>query len=312
MNTKTIAIATIAVGASALGGVLLLTSGSDAEPKTPSISENDRIAQASNFDSDFPSQPETPQVDRQEINTQGRSGGNQNAQGGFGAMMDRMSEFDADGDGILSKQERDAMRQAMRDEMMAKFDLDGDGEISREERMAARQSMFENSDRGQEMMRQFDADGNGVLDDEEQAAMEAFQQEQREQRQADQLARYDTDGDGELSRDERQAQREEQRSQWGNRMSDATNEFDRDGDGVLSIEESQEAFAAMQQRREIERFVNQYDSDGNGSMGPADYDAFLSDYQRGDMGADVNGDGEVNSQDLSAYTDMVTRSRNNP
>ena len=313
MNNKVIAISTLAIGASALGGIMLLRSG-DSE----SISHPDRIAlntakaQDSYFDSQL-TDDQNDRAERSEINTQGRTGNNtQSGRGGFGAMLDRATEFDFDGDGILSREERDAMRRALRDEMMAEIDLDGDGEISREERMAARQARFENSERGQELMRQFDADGNGVLSEDEQAAMDAYQQEQREQRRAEDLARYDADGDGELSREERRTQREEQRQEWGNRMEEATIEFDRDGDGVLSIEESQEAYAVYQQRREIDQFIAQYDVDGNGVMNNADYSAFLSAYERQDSHADVNRDGVVNSQDLAAYTDMVTRSRNRP
>ncbi|MAO24818.1 MAG: hypothetical protein CMJ35_01320 [Phycisphaerae bacterium] len=315
MNTKTVAIATITLGASALGGVLLFTGGGAESKNNTPTQPTDQFAQASNFDappmsSDF----DTPEVERGQINTQGRNNANQNnGRGGFADMLDRMTEFDLDGDGILSEEERRAMRDAMRAEMMARFDLDGDGEISREERMAARQAMFEDSPRGQELMRQFDADGNGVLDEEEQAAMEAFQEQEREERRAEEIARYDTDGDGELSREERQVQREEQgRGRGREAFEQARTEFDSDGDGVLSIEETQEAFTVMQERREIERFVNNYDSDGNGTMGPADYSAFLANYEQGSMSADVNGDGTVNSQDLAAYTDMVTRSRNNP
>ena len=312
MNSKIIAIATLAIGASALGGIFLLKGG-DAPEEAPErlASSGASTDQDSYFESEL-TQGDRPE--RSEISTEGRSGnrGAQTGRGGFGAMLDRASEFDADGDGILSEEERREMMRAMREEMMARFDLDGDGEISREERMAARQSMFENSERGQELMRQFDADGNGVLDEEEQAAMEAYQQEQREQRRADELARYDADGDGELSREERRTQRDDQRQNWGDRMEEARLEFDRDGDGVLSIEESQEAYEIAMQRREIDQFLSRYDSDGNGSMGNADYSAFLSAYERGDSHADVNGDGVVNSQDLSAYTDMVTRSRNRP
>lgn len=315
MNTKVVAFVTIAVGATALGGVMLLSNaGKDKPVDQPALALNSNAGQAASyFDSNLPSEPQDTTPVRTEIDTQGRSGGaSQDARGGWGAMMDRMTEFDLDGDGILSEEERRAMMEAMRQEWINRFDLDGDGELSREERMAARQAMFEQSPRGQELMRQFDADGDGVLNEEEQAAMETFQREQREQQRAEQLARYDTNGDGELSRDERQAQREEQRGRWGDTMRDAQTEFDRDGDGQLSIEESQEAFAVMQERREIDRFIRDFDSDGNGSFGPADYNAFLSDYDRGDLGADVNGDGEVNSQDLAAYTDMVTRSRNRP
>jgi Ca2+-binding EF-hand superfamily protein len=313
MNNKVIAIATLAVGATALGGMLIFRPGAEEVESSPDLlAANTSRAQDSYFDSSL-SSAEAERPERSEINTQGRSSNTpQNTRGGWGAMLDRATEFDTDGDGILSEEERREMMRAMRDEWMERFDLDGDGELSREERMAARQSMFESSDRGQALMRQFDADGNGVLDDAEQAAMEAYQQEQRDQRRAEQLAQYDTDGDGELSRDERQAQRDEQRQSWGNRMQDATNEFDRDGDGVLSIEESQEAYAVYMERREIDRFISSYDADGNGSMGNADYSAFLSAYEVQDMHADVNGDGVVNSQDLSAYTNMVTRSRNRP
>ncbi len=313
MNSKVIAIATLAVGASALGGIFLLKGGdSSAEEPVRLASSDAQSDRASYFESDLSSEQDRPE--RAEISTEGRSGNRdvQGGRGGFGAMLDRASEFDADGDGILSEEERRAMMRAMREEWMARMDLDGDGELSREERMAARQSMFENSERGQELMRQFDADGNGVLDEEEQAAMDAYQQEQREQRQAEELARYDADGDGRLSREERRTQRDEQRQDWGDRMEEARLEFDRDGDGVLSIEESREAYEVAMQRREIDQFLSRYDSDGNGSMGNADYSAFLSAYERGDSHADVNRDGVVNSQDLSAYTDMVTRSRNRP
>jgi Ca2+-binding EF-hand superfamily protein len=313
MNTKVVAISTLAIGATALGGMLLMRSAPEETDTAPDrLASNTAKVQDSYFDSGLTgSDAERPE--RAEISTQNRSSNStQDGRGGFGAMLDRATEFDADGDGILSDEERATMMRAMRDEWMARMDLDGDGELSREERMAARQAMFENSERGQALMRQFDADGDGVLNEEEQAAMEAYQQEQREQRRADELARYDADGDGQLSREERRTQREEQRQNWGDRMGEATIEFDRDGDGVLSIEESQEAYAVYQQRREIDQFVSQYDSDGNGSMGNADYSAFLSAYEQGNSHADVNRDGVVNSQDLAAYTDMVTRSRNRP
>lgn len=314
MNTKIAAITTLALGATALGGMFLFSGGAEeGEPSAERLPERAMVSTESYFESQLPRDEEPERPRRDEINTQGRSGGNnQPSRGGFGAMLDRMNDFDADGDGILSEEERNAMRQAMRDEWMARMDLDGDGELSREERNAARQAMFENSDRGQEMMRRFDADGNGVLDEGEQAAMEAYQQEQRDQRRQQELARYDSDGDGELSRQERQVQREEQRQNWGQMMEDARVEFDRDGDGELNIEESQEAYAVYMQRREIDRFVAKYDSDGNGTMDTADYSAFLTAYETGDLHADVNSDGVVNSQDLSAYADMVTRSRNRP
>lgn len=315
MNNKVIMLTTLAVGAAALGGVFLFTASGSNEASLQNASNLNRSSSpllASNFDpADYV--PVERTAEREDIDTTGRTANsNQPEARGWEAMLERMSEFDADGDGILSEDERREMRRAMREEWMARHDLDGDGELSREERMAARQEMFEQSERGQELMRQFDLDGNGVLDEKEQAAMEEYQQQQRDERRANELAQYDTDGDGQLSRDERRVQRQEQQSRGGDMMRNAVNEFDADGDGVLSIEESREAYAVFQERREIDNFVREYDYDGNGSMGPADYDAFLSDYERGNREADVNGDGEVNSQDLTMFTDMVTRSRNRP
>jgi Ca2+-binding EF-hand superfamily protein len=313
MNIKVVAVAAVAVGATAVGGIILLTSDSQSTPVVPPVANEASNAADDSYFGDESQFAQADRPDRGEINTPSRStNGNRSNQGGFAGMLDRMTEFDTDGDGILSEEERQAMREAMRAEMLARFDLDGDGELSREERNAARRARFEDSERGQQLMRQFDLDGNGVLDDEEQAAMDAHQQAEREARRAEQIAQYDLDGDGELSREERQDQREEQRGRWEGVMDDARQEFDRDGDGQLSIEESQEAYDVFQQRREIDRFVSSYDSDGNGIMGSADYSAFLSAYELGDSHADVNRDGEVNSQDLSAYTDMVTRSRNRP
>ncbi|PHS51960.1 MAG: hypothetical protein COB01_09220, partial [Lutibacter sp.] len=83
---------------------------------------------------------------------------------------------------------------------------------------------------------------------------------------------------------------------------------DADGDGELSIDEQQEAFETMRERREIDQFVNRFDSNGDGMMDSADFDSFVGDYSSGDLRADVNGDGVVDTQDLITYRDMVTRS----
>jgi Ca2+-binding EF-hand superfamily protein len=308
MQTKLIAAGVLVVGASALGGVYFWGGEKD------SVVEQDlsaRYAQSSSSESASSFEPaEYESVERKEPEQSGRSVD----RGGFnrGDFAARMAQFDLDGDGFLSDEERDEMRKAMREEMMARFDLDGDGEISREERMAARQGRFENSERGQALMRQFDADGDGVLSAEEQAAMDAYNQEQRDARRADEIVRYDTDGDGELSREERQVQRDEQQAQREDFRQNMNDEFDLDGDGQLNIDEQQDAFNTMRERREIDQFVNQFDSDGDGRMGSGDYDSFISDYSNGNMGADVNRDGVVDTQDIAAYRDMVTRSNNRP
>lgn len=63
------------------------------------------------------------------------------------AMGERFRQFDRDGDGRLSDEERDAMRQSWGrgregglSERMKQYDKDGDGTLSAEEREAARQA----------------------------------------------------------------------------------------------------------------------------------------------------------------------------
>jgi hypothetical protein len=81
-----------------------------------------------------------------------------------------LKEFDKDGDGKLSEDERTAMREAMKakmeerkKEMLAKYDADGDGTLSDDEKAKAM------ADRKAEMLKKFDTDGDGVLNPEERA-----------------------------------------------------------------------------------------------------------------------------------------------
>lgn len=308
MQTKLMTIGVLVVSATALGGVYLWTAGNEVAPSDPQVTALYAKAQEQDFRTPVYEPIEVEEIE-QRAPSSSLQGGTRNGRFDFAA---RMTEFDLDGDGVLSKEERDAMRQAFRAERIARFDLDGDGELSREERQAARMARFENSDRGQALMRQFDADGDGELNADEQAAMDAYLEEQGQDRRAAEIAKYDLDGDGELSEDERVYQQEERQAQRDNFMQDMTQEFDLDGDGQLSIEEQQDAFNTMRERREIDRFVEQFDFDGDGQMGAGDYSSFAADYGNGDLGADVNGDGVVNTQDLADYRDMVTRSGNRP
>jgi hypothetical protein len=89
-----------------------------------------------------------------------------------GPPPEMMKQFDKDGDGQLSEEERKAMREKMqsrmeeqRKEMLEKFDADKDGKLSPEEREKAR-------DAHQAMMlEKFDKDGDGKLSAEERKAM---------------------------------------------------------------------------------------------------------------------------------------------
>jgi hypothetical protein len=75
-----------------------------------------------------------------------------------------ITDFDEDGDGLLSRAEWDAARAARRaahEEERQSLDTDGDGEISSEEHDAARAALIAT----------WDADGSGDLDEAERAAM---------------------------------------------------------------------------------------------------------------------------------------------
>ena len=123
---------------------------------------------------------------------------------GGGAPFGReemIKRFDTDGDGQLSEEEQEAMREAMdaalpfgREDMTKRFDTDGDGELSKEEREAMREGMrgfmggpggrgrppFGMHFQTEKLVKQFDIDGDGKLDHEERRAARKHIQEERE------------------------------------------------------------------------------------------------------------------------------------
>ena len=115
-------------------------------------------------------------------------------------MMDMraqaLKEFDKDGDGKLSDDERKAMmeaRKTMMEKLMKErekeFDKDGDGKLNDEERKAmlekVRQRRPEGASHFQEILKKYDKDGDGKLNNEERkAAMEARAQEMQQRMNA--------------------------------------------------------------------------------------------------------------------------------
>jgi hypothetical protein len=85
-----------------------------------------------------------------------------------GPPPEMLKKFDKDGDGTLSKEEKDAMREAMKElhkDKAKEFDKDGDGKLSEAEREAMKEA------RKAEFLKKFDTDGDGKLSDEERKAM---------------------------------------------------------------------------------------------------------------------------------------------
>ena len=83
---------------------------------------------------------------------------------------------------------------------MKRFDTDGDGKLSEEEREKLRERMQQYRD--EMIKRRFDRDGDGKLNDDEQAALDKMRK-QMQQRREEFMKRYDKDGDGQLSQEER-------------------------------------------------------------------------------------------------------------
>lgn len=101
-----------------------------------------------------------------------------------GPRHERIMQNDKDGDGKLSREERQALREARRDErhaeILAKYDADKDGVLSEQERAKVRKEMGPPPERRKEMKekvkQRFDKDGDGVLS-------EAEREQAREQMQ---------------------------------------------------------------------------------------------------------------------------------
>ncbi len=172
-------------------------------------------------------------------------------------------KFDADGDGIISEEEREAARAHMQERF-------GDGGLGRKGPGMGHNRMLE----------KFDADGDGTLSEVEKEEAHAFFQKRREQFMAERLAKFDTDGDGELSEEERAAARERGRElrkpgdkgpRPARRHHERVKRFDTDGDGVLS-EEEKSAAKAFRETRHAE-MVTRFDTDGDGVLSPEEREA---------------------------------------
>lgn len=136
----------------------------------------------------------------------------------------RLTAMDADGDGVVSRDEMRAHRQTraadMRGRMFERMDADSDGSLTRAEYDAAHERMAERmtqrraergdraganrawrGHRGQRAGMRLDRDGQGV------------NIEQARQRAAEQFARMDADGDGQVTGAEMRAHHEARRAE---------------------------------------------------------------------------------------------------
>ena len=123
---------------------------------------------------------------------------------GMGGGNSRLAEFDADGDGTLSEEEREAARAAREEARQAiidEFDADGDGVLNEEERAAAKEArQAERAAAREARFAEIDGEeGDGEITQEE---LQAALPDASEERVAAVLARYDADENGTVSLEE--------------------------------------------------------------------------------------------------------------
>ena len=219
-----------------------------------------------------------------------RIGGGPAAGGGQSNWRDRLREqrakYDKDGDGELSREERTAMWQAMRDEgrqrELDRWDANKDGKIDKDERQAQRDQWREQAGqwRARMALSRYDKNKDGELDAEETAARDAARKKQQErtERWREQMAaqekafteKWDADKDGEISAEERKAALDHYRKRWDERRK----EMDTDGDGRASMTEMREYWKGVQKK---------YDADGDGELNDEERSKMIQE-EYGEMG----------------------------
>ena len=163
-----------------------------------------------------------------------------------------IEQFDENKDGKLDEKEgaklaaHEAERAKQRQDYLKKYDLDGNGDVSRAERDKVRH------------IDRFDANKDGKLDEKEGAALAAHEEEHKT-READFLKKNDKDGDGQLSREERSAG---YRAMAAERRKQFMAQYDTNQDGNLDDKERGAVRAAMIKRFELSRF----DTNKNGEI----------------------------------------------
>lgn len=207
-----------------------------------------------------------------------------------------------------------------REDFMARFDADGDGELSEEERNAIREHF--RAERRERMIARmtdrFDADGDGVLNEDERLAAEAELDAELEardiERRARMVERFDTDGDGQLSDAENQTARDQFARDRGGRgggpngWREAVQRYDRDGDGELNLDESYDAYLDQFDQRTQREFTRRFDANADGGVDTGDFNTFLEKYNAKDEAADVNGDGKLDQRDVERFRDLMVAS----
>ncbi len=239
----------------------------------------------------------------------------------FPRGQDALANYDKDGDGRLSEQERRAMMEdyAQRTRLR-RWDANRDGRLDEQETSAMQaetarleRQLAQARQRQQEAIQKYDKDGDGRLDPEESRSMLA------ETRQQWELRRYDTNNDGALDEQETAA-RNAERQQWRRdgqearqRWEELRAKYDADKDGRLSSQERSAMLQEMRQQWELRR----HDRNNDGVLDEQEAAARDAERQRAEemrrrwedrrKEMDADGDGQVSPEEGRQYWEKLRR-----
>ncbi len=192
-------------------------------------------------------------------------------------------EFDADGDGKLSQEEKakaiETVRQRRRKLLLEIYDADNDGTLSQEEVRKLwgdrRERMLAVRDRWS--LRLFDDDMNGLLDEDEKATRDEYGQKLRGTMDRLRKAVFDKNGDGEVTMEEMREGFQDFR-QVQQRIQQRMNaQMDTDADGEISnLEKAEwEERSRVAVMDYVTTMSDKYDKDKDGRFNAEERKVFL-------------------------------------
>ncbi len=233
----------------------------------------------------------------------------------YDTMIERASliAWDTNGDGVLSDAEK-----AEGEAGLVFTDIDNNGEYDWQERVAAYESMLMDMGRAMTLLPQPDPQ---ALQEEIRSEITALSESLMPDPDD-----FDLDGDGMLGEIEQQgfdealaaAQRQIQEESMKIVQNQASlgvvaqydiaiNRLDTDGDGRLRDDEWEAGYAALRAERDRKLFEYLYDADRDGSVTDPEVARFMDSYEKQSPYADANLDGEVDTEDLRVFLDLVSR-----
>ena len=239
---------------------------------------------------------------------------------GDGTLPEYLTVFDLDGDGVLSAEEIQAMKNARKERhegWLARWDTNGDGIIDAAERAAAQEQLRERIElTREERFDEADTDGDGYLTFAEFSAIPAVLElaEKNPDAPAEIFARLDANGDAPVSLDEFLFRIRQHRADWRTPAIYAAADVDQDG--CLTLAEfgmiGKVAQLAARNPQQPAILFGRLDANADGCLSLAEFTAPLAPPQPGDwrtaatyVAADLDQDGCLTLAEFSAIPQVM-------